>query len=76
MITNYFKTAIRILFRQKNYSAINIGGLAIGMSVCILILTYVFHEISFDKFHDNSDRIYRVGVDAEIGGNVMYLVTR
>ncbi len=74
MITNYFKTAIRILFRQKSYSAINIGGLAIGMSVCILILTYVFHEISFDKFHEKSENIYRVGVDAEIGGKVMNLV--
>lgn len=71
MITNYLKTTFRILFRQKSYSFINIGGLAIGMSVCILILTYVFNELSFDRFHEKSDQIYRLGVDANFGGNAM-----
>ncbi len=73
MIINYIKTALRLLFRQRSYSIINIGGLAIGMSVCILILSYVFFEWSFDKFHDKSDQIYRMGVDATVGGNTMNL---
>ncbi len=73
MIKNYLKTALRNLLRQKSYSIINIGGLAIGMSVCILILSYVFFELSYDKFHEKSDQIYRVGVDALIGGNTMNL---
>ena len=73
MISNYFKTAFRNLLRQKSYSIINIGGLAIGMSVCILILSYVFFELSFDKFHEKSDQIYRVGMNATIGGNTTKL---
>ena len=73
MITNYLKTAIRNLLHQKSYSIINIGGLAIGMSVCILILTYIFFELSFDQFHEKKDRIYRLCVDANIGGMAMDL---
>lgn len=73
MIKNYLKTASRNLLRQKSYSLINIGGLAIGMSVCILILSYVFFELSFDKFHEKSDQIYRVGMNATIGGNTSKL---
>lgn len=73
MFVNYLKTALRILLRQKSYSIINIGGLAIGMSVCILILSYVFFELSYDKFHEKSDQIYRVGLDATVGGNTMNL---
>lgn len=73
MFVNYLKTALRVLLRQKSYSIINIGGLAIGMSVCILILSYVFFELSYDKFHENSDQIYRIGLDATVGGNVMNL---
>lgn len=73
MFVNYIKTALRILLRQKSYSIINIGGLAIGMSVCILILSYVFFELSYDKFHENSDQIYRVGLNATVGGNTMNL---
>ncbi|MFC2101419.1 ABC transporter permease [Bacteroidota bacterium] len=73
MFVNYLKTALRNLLRQKSYSIINIGGLAIGMSVCILILSYVFFELSYDKFHEKSDQIYRVGLNATIGGNIMNL---
>lgn len=73
MIRNYIKMAIRNLIRQKSYSLINIGGLAIGMSVCILILTYIFYELSFDKFHEKKDQVYRLCVDASIGGTAMDL---
>lgn len=73
MFVNYLKTALRNLLRQKSYSIINIGGLAIGMSVCILILSYVFFELSYDKFHEKSDQIYRLGLDATVGGNTMNL---
>ncbi|QIA06591.1 ABC transporter permease [Draconibacterium halophilum] len=50
--------------RNKFYSLINIVGLAIGISACILILLYVQSEISYDKFHDKADRIYRVNLFA------------
>ncbi|MGB6867483.1 MAG: ABC transporter permease [Candidatus Aminicenantaceae bacterium] len=60
MIKNYIKIALRNLSRHKGYSFINIAGLAIGMTCCILILLWVQDELSFDRFHKNADSIYRV----------------
>lgn len=60
MLKNYFKIAFRNLTRFKVYSFINIFGLAIGIAVCILIFLFVSDELSYDKFHAKSDRIYRV----------------
>ncbi len=60
MIKNYIKIAWRNLTRNKFYSLINIGGLAIGMTVSFMLLLYVYNEFSFDKFNVNSDRLYRV----------------
>jgi putative ABC transport system permease protein len=64
MFKNFFKTALRNLMRNKFYSAINIVGLAIGITACILIMLYVQSELSYDKFHDKADRIYRVNLFA------------
>ena len=60
MFKNYAKIAFRNIKRQKGFSLINTAGLAIGISCCILILQYIRHEFSFDKFHENSMYIYRV----------------
>jgi putative ABC transport system permease protein len=60
MYRNYFKITIRNLVKQKLYSTINIGGLAAGLSCSIIIVLYVQHEFSFDRFYNNSDHIYRV----------------
>ena len=60
MFRNYLKIAIRNLRKNKLHSFINISGLVIGMSVSILILSYVWYELSFDRFHSNFDRIYKV----------------
>ena len=60
MFKNYFKTAWRNLVRNKSYAAINITGLAIGIAACLLIFLVVQYETSFDNFHTNKDRIYRV----------------
>ena len=60
MIRNYFKTALRILLKNKKLSAINIFGLASGLAAAVLIVLYVNAEFSFDSFHSNADRIYRV----------------
>src|SRR5688500_11779762 len=60
MIRNYFKIAWRNLIKSKGYSAINIGGLAIGMAVAILIGLWIYDELSFDKYHKNYDRIVQV----------------
>jgi len=60
MFKNYAKIAFRNIKRQKGFSLINTAGLAIGISCCILILQYIRHEFSFDKFNENSMYIYRV----------------
>ncbi len=60
MLKNYLKIAYRNIKRHKGYSFINVSGLAIGMACCILILLFVFDELSYDKFHENHDRIFRV----------------
>ena len=57
MLRNYLKTAWRNIQTSRVYSFINIGGLAIGMSVAMIIGLWVWDEISFDKFHKNYDRI-------------------
>ncbi|WP_020530766.1 ABC transporter permease [Flexithrix dorotheae] len=63
MIQNYLKIALRTLFKNKVFSVINILGLAIGMSSCLLILQYVNYELSYDSFHEKADRIYRIRYD-------------
>jgi putative ABC transport system permease protein len=60
MFKNYLKVAFRNIRRHKGYSFINIAGLAIGMACCILILLWVQDELSYDRFHENADDIYRV----------------
>lgn len=60
MLKNYLKIALRNLSKRKGFAFINILGLAIGIACCLLIAVYVSHEISYDQFHEKSDRIYRV----------------
>ena len=66
MFKNYLKITMRNIKRQKLYSLINLIGLAIGMFVCILIFLYVKDELSYDKFHEKADRIYRISGDNNI----------
>ena len=58
MIKNIFKVAIRNLLRNKVFSIINISGLAIGMASAIVILLWMYNEISYDRFHANKDYLY------------------
>ncbi len=67
MIRNYLKIALRNIARHKGYSLINISGLAVGMACCILILLWVFDELSYDRFHENLDQLYHVVVSTEHG---------
>jgi len=60
MLKNYMKIAWRNLKRHRGYSFINIAGLAIGMACCMLILLWVQDELSFDRYHENSENIYRI----------------
>ena len=60
MIKSYFKTAVAHLTRNKTYSLISILSLTIGLAVCILLLLYVRIELSFDRFNQHADNIYRL----------------
>lgn len=63
MIRNYFKIAIRNMWKNKGFSAVNIIGLVTGITACLMILQYVSFELTFDRFHRDFDRIYRVTND-------------
>ncbi len=60
MLKNYLKVSFRNLLRRKAYSVITILGLSIGITCCLLIVLYVKQELSYDRFHSNTDRIYRI----------------
>ncbi|MEQ9413018.1 MAG: ABC transporter permease, partial [Cyclobacteriaceae bacterium] len=60
MFRNYIKSSIRNILRERYFSLINIVGLALGISVCLLIYSYVRFEMSYDNFHKDLDRLYRV----------------
>jgi ABC-type antimicrobial peptide transport system permease subunit len=60
MFKNYFKTAFRSLIRNKNYTIINIAGLAAGIAVCMMIFIIIQYQTSFDDFHSKKERTYRV----------------
>jgi putative ABC transport system permease protein len=62
MFKNYLLVSLRNLSKRKFFSALNIGGLAIGMAACLLIFQYVVSEHSFDNFHENRDRLYRLNM--------------
>src|SRR5688572_3974434 len=60
MFKNYLKTAIRNLWRSKVFSLINILGLSVGLACCMLIFLYSKDELSYDRFHEKKDNIYRI----------------
>ncbi|TVQ85915.1 MAG: ABC transporter permease, partial [Bacteroidetes bacterium] len=66
MKKNYLKIALRILMRNKTNTAINIIGLGLGFSISILMMIYVWHQQSFDKYHSNYDRISRLVIDVNM----------
>ncbi|HEY6901888.1 MAG TPA: ABC transporter permease [Puia sp.] len=63
MLKNYLKSALRNLWKNKAFSAINIVGLAAGLAVCLSIVLFVFDELSYDKYNPKADRIYRIDAD-------------
>ena len=70
MLRNYLKIAWRNLAKNKVFSFINIFGLSVGLTCCILISLYIYHEISYDTYHKNANRIFRLGtvfIDQGVG---------
>src|SRR5450432_1537371 len=72
MIKNYFKIALRNLARHKGYTAINIGGLAVGIAACLLLFLVVNYELSYDKFQPNYKRIYHVVTQDKFSDGITY----
>jgi putative ABC transport system permease protein len=69
MLKNYFRTAFRNFWRNKTFSAINVLGLAIGISASLIIFLIVQFEMSYDKVETDGNRIYRVVMDMKFNGN-------
>ncbi|HYG16159.1 MAG TPA: FtsX-like permease family protein [Bacteroidia bacterium] len=75
MIKNYFLTALRNIYKNKTVSFINIFGLSVGISSCILIFLFVTNELNYDRHHTKADRIYRVTSILNLSGqddNISY----
>ena len=68
MFKNLLKHSLRALNRQKGYVLINIVGLSIGIACSLIILLFILHQLSYDQFYENKDRIYRVILSGKIGG--------
>ena len=73
MLKNYLKIAWRSLTTSKTYSIINVIGLAIGLSACMLIMLYAGHEWSYDQFHKNANRIFWTQAKLKLGIDSVYL---
>lgn len=71
MLKNFYLTAIRNLLKHKSYFLINISGLAIGIASFIFISLYIINELSYDKFHSQSENIYRIHVRGQMMGQAM-----
>jgi putative ABC transport system permease protein len=69
MFKNYIKIAFRNFVKHKGFSFINIFGLAVGIACCLMIVLYVLDEMSFDRYHEKADRIYRVGLRGFVNNN-------
>jgi putative ABC transport system permease protein len=72
MLKNYFRVALRNFWRNKAFSAINILGLAIGISASLVIYLLVYYDFTFDKFEKDRDRIYRIVASGTFQGNTWY----
>src|SRR5690349_12546490 len=68
MLRNYLKVAFRYLMHNKGYTTINVLGLAIGITCCVLIMLFVRSEFSYDKFHTKADRTYRLWQHEKVEG--------
>ena len=71
MLKNYILVALRNLWRHRGYTLINIFGLTIGLASTIFILLYVVNEMSYDRFHEKSDRIYRIWISGSMPATEM-----
>lgn len=75
MLKNQLKLAFRNIIRNGTYSLINILGLTLGLASALLLVVYINHELSYDKFHQDSDQIYRVSETVPLGDGLKYIAS-
>lgn len=75
MLRNYLNVAIRNILKHKFFSFINIIGMTIGITACLLIVIYIHDELSYDRFHADADRIYQMALHGRIAGQDIYTST-
>jgi putative ABC transport system permease protein len=75
MFKNYIKTAFRSLLKNKGFTIINVFGLALGLATCLLILFYVFDELSYDRYNTKYRQIYRVNTELKYHGTTTSYAT-
>jgi putative ABC transport system permease protein len=68
MLRNYLLIGLRSLQKHRFYSIINISGLAIGLAASLLLVTWIIHESSYDKFHPRARQIHRASLEYSFGG--------
>lgn len=68
MFKNYLIIGFRSLLKYRFYSIINIAGLAVGLAASLLLVTWIIHELSYDQFHGNKERLYRLSLEYSFGG--------
>jgi putative ABC transport system permease protein len=66
MLKNFITISVRNILRQKGFSLINLLGLTLGLTVGFMIVIYIYNELSYDKFHKEYDRIFRVAVSGKL----------
>jgi putative ABC transport system permease protein len=69
MTGSFFKVAIRIFYKYRSYTLVNVFALAIGLASSIIIFLYVENEYSYDRFHQHAKEIYRIGITGNVSGN-------
>ncbi len=72
MLTHYLKTTLKQFSKSPSFSFINLFGLATAMAVCLMIFLYVYRELSFDRFHEQAENIYRISLHADMQGEELY----
>lgn len=68
MLKNYLLASLRNLRKHLTYSAINVIGIGLGLATCLLLSLWIFHELSYDRFHEKGSRIYRASLEYSFGG--------
>jgi len=73
MWKNYFKLSLRRLYKNKGFALLHIFGLTLGVTACMLISAYVWHEFQYDRFHEKGERIYRLNTDLQFSDQTLEL---